>query len=187
MGFKSAEAQLRTIPIYVVATVLCLGAAYLADRTRHRYTYTVVGVAVATTGYVMLLCQSSIPLGARYFALFLIVGGGYMSQPVVLGWLANVVSGHYKRSVASAFQVGVGNVGGFVSSNVFLDREAPYYTTGYSVSLGMMAICAIFCTILYIGVIRENKKRDRGERDYRLQKPDADNLGDDHPEWRFAT
>jgi hypothetical protein len=34
--------------------------------------------------------------------------------------------------------------------------------------------------------MRENKKRDRGERDYRLVGEDADNLGDDHPHFRFT-
>jgi hypothetical protein len=33
----------------------------------------------------------------------------------------------------------------------------------------------------------ENKKRDRGERDHRLNWSDVDNLGDDHPSFRFAT
>jgi len=50
MGFKSADAQVRTIPVYVVSTVLCLAAAYLADRTRHRYGFTIFGVVIATIG-----------------------------------------------------------------------------------------------------------------------------------------
>ncbi|KAH7035474.1 major facilitator superfamily domain-containing protein [Microdochium trichocladiopsis] len=187
MGFKAADAQIRTIPVYVVATVLCLGSAWLADRLRHRFAFTLLGIAVATVGYILLLCQNSLSVGVRYFALFLIVGGGYITQPVVLGWLSNTMSGHYKRSISAAVQVGVGNVGGFVASNVFFDREAPRYVTGYSVSLGMIAICAIACTALYVLLSMENKKRDRGERDHRLQEPDAHNLGDDHPDWRYTT
>ena len=60
------------------------------------------------------------------------------------------------------------------------------YITGYSVSLAFLWVSAACCTILFLGVRRENKKRDRGERDYRLQEPDADNLGDDHPSFRFT-
>ncbi|KXJ93612.1 major facilitator superfamily domain-containing protein [Microdochium bolleyi] len=187
MGFKAAEAQIRTIPVYIVATALCLASAWLADRMRHRFGFTLFGVAVATIGYVLLLCGNSLSVGVRYFALFLIVGGGYITQPVILGWLSNTMSGHYKRSVSSAVQIGLGNVGGFIASNVFFDREAPRYVTGYAVSLGMMALCAVSCTVMYIGLVRENKKRDRRERDYRLQDPDAHNLGDDHPDWRYAT
>ena len=37
---------------------------------------------------------------------------------------------------------------------------------------------ALCCTAFLIGVILENRKRERGERDHRLEGPDADNLGD---------
>ena len=61
-------------------------------------------------GYVLLLFQQQISIGARYFALFLVVSGGYITQPVILGWVSNTVSGHYKRSVSSAVQLSVGDL-----------------------------------------------------------------------------
>ncbi|KAI0515168.1 major facilitator superfamily domain-containing protein [Xylaria bambusicola] len=187
MGYKAAEAQVRTIPIYVVSTVICLVVAYATDRLKHRYTFVMGGLAVAAVGYGLLLGQEGLSVGVKYFALFLIVGGGYAVQPIVIAWLANNVSGHYKRSVSSALQIGFGNVGGIVASNIFLQSEAPRYTTGYGVSLSFLGLCALACTVLFFGIKRENKKRDRGERDYRLEKDDAHNLGDDHPSWRFTS
>jgi hypothetical protein len=68
-----------------------------------------------------------------------------------------------------------------------MGREAPTYRTGYGVSLGMLWICGASCTALYVLVQRENRKRERGERDWRLQEGDADNLGDDHPAFRLTT
>lgn len=50
----------------------------------------------------------------------------------------------------------------------------------------MTWLCAISCTILLFGVRAENRKRDRGERDYRLDEQDVDNMGDDHPRFRFS-
>ncbi|KAI0121318.1 major facilitator superfamily domain-containing protein [Xylariales sp. AK1849] len=187
MGFTAAAAQVRTIPIYIVATIACLTTAYLTDRLKHRYLFTIIGICIASLGYILLLCQQRVAVGVRYFALFLVVSGGYTTQPVTLVWLANNVSGHYKRAVSSACQVGFGNIGGIVASNVFFDTEAPVYWTGYGVSLGMLWISAAACTVLFLGVIRENKKRSRGERDRRLQEGELNNLGDDHPSFRFAT
>jgi hypothetical protein len=135
----------------------------------------------------MLLAQNHLSAGVKYFALFLIVPGGYITQPIVLVWLSNLVSGHYKRSVSSAVQVGFGNLGGIVASNVFLGSEAPKYPTGYGVSLGMLWICGAACTGLFWLAKRENRMRERGDRDRRLQEPDADNLGDDHPAFRLTT
>lgn len=135
----------------------------------------------------MLLAQHNLTAGVKYFALFCIVPGGYIAQPVVLVWMSNLVSGHYKRSVSSAMQVGFGNLGGIVASNVFFGSEAPLYPTGYGVSLGMLWICGAACTALFFLVKYENRKRERGERDSRLNEPDADNLGDDHPLFRLTT
>lgn len=146
------------------------------------------GVLVATVGYAILLAQQRVSAGVRYFALFLVVSGGYITQPVTLAWLSNNVSGHYKRSVASAMQVGFGNCGGIVASNIYLQSELPLYRTGYGTSLALVWVCGLTCTVMFFGVLRENKKRDRGERDWRLQEADdLDNMGDDHPAWRFTT
>ncbi|KAH9886338.1 major facilitator superfamily domain-containing protein [Xylariomycetidae sp. FL2044] len=187
MGYTATRAQVLTIPIYILATILCLAVALLTDRLRHRYAFTLSGILLASVGYILLLCQREISVGVKYLALFLIVGGGYTTQPITLTWLANNVSGHYKRSVAAAVQVGFGNLGGIVASNVFLEAEAPIYSTGYGVSLGLLWICALACTILFLGAMRENRKRDRGQRDQRFMASDVDNLGDDHPHWRFTS
>lgn len=187
LGFQAQQAQARSVPIYVVAAVLCVMTAYLTDRLRHRYAFCMAGVVIASVGYIILLCQQQVSGGIQYFALFLVVSGGYITQPVTLAWLSNNVSGHYKRSIASAMQVGFGNCGGIVASNIFIASEQPLYHTGYGTSLALVWVCGIACTVMFFGVLRENKKRDRGDRDWRLEQSDIGNMGDDHPAWRFTT
>lgn len=51
-----------------------------------------------------------VPVGARYFALYAIVAGGYVTQAITVGWLNNNLSGHYKRAAGPALQVGLGNI-----------------------------------------------------------------------------
>ncbi|KAH8727171.1 major facilitator superfamily domain-containing protein [Phaeosphaeriaceae sp. PMI808] len=187
MGYTSSEAQLRSIPVFIVAAVIAILFAYLSDRFRHRYLFCMFGLVVSSTGYIILLAQHNLSVGVKYFALFLVVPGGFISQPIVLVWISNLMSGHYKRSVSSAVQVGIGNLGGIVASNVFLGNEAPRYPTGYGTSLGLLWVCGAASTALFFYVKRENKIRERGERDWRLEGEDADNLGDDHPAFRLTT
>ncbi|KAG9380441.1 MFS general substrate transporter [Pyrenophora tritici-repentis] len=125
LGYTSTAAQVRSIPIFVVATITALVTAWLTDRLRHRYLFCMFGLVVASIGYIMLLLQENLSAGVKYFALFLIIPGGFITQPVVLAWMSNLVSGHYKRSVASGMQIGFGNLGGIVASNVFFaERDA---------------------------------------------------------------
>ncbi|THV64323.1 MFS general substrate transporter, partial [Aureobasidium pullulans] len=187
LGYTSASAQIRSIPIFIVAAICSIASAYLTDRLRHRFGFCIFGLVVASVGYVILLAQEGLSVAVKYFALFLVVPGGYITQPIVLAWVQNCMSGHYKRSISAAMTVGFGNLGGIVASNVFFTEEAPLYKTGYGVGLGFLWICGVGCVVLFLGVIWENRKRDRGERDWRLQGEDVDNLGDDHPSFRFAT
>ena len=190
MGYTSSRAQVHSIPIFVVATIVALIIALCTDRLQHRYSFCLLGIAVATIGYILLLLPpGTVSPSVRYFALFVIVAGGYITQPVTLTWISNCMGGHYKRSIAAAMQVGFGNCGGIVASTIYKAAEAPRYRTGYGTSLALLWLCAAMCAVLFVGVRRENARRERGERDYRLREgePDRDNLGDDHPRFRFAT
>jgi cyanate permease len=99
LGWKSIHAQVMSIPIYIVATVLALITAVTTDRLKHRFGAIIIGCCVATTGYAILLNMKHVPVGARYFALYLITGGGYIAQPVTIVWLSNNMGGHYKRGM----------------------------------------------------------------------------------------
>lgn len=116
LGWTSIHAQVMSIPIYAVATVCALTTAFLSDKMRHRFGFIVGGCLLATIGYAILLNMERVAVGARYFALFAIVSGGFTAQPITLVWLNNNVSGHYKRSVSSAMMIGWGNTGGIVAS-----------------------------------------------------------------------
>ena len=188
LGWTAVRAQVLSIPIYIVAAVVALFIAVCTDRLRHRYAFTMIGVVVATIGYVILLAQRSVPVGARYFAVYLITTGGYITQPVTLAWLSNNMGGHYKRSVSSAMQIGLGNCGGIVASNIYITNQQPTYPVGFGISLGMLWLCGLSCTIFFAGLWLENRKRDKGGRDYRygLEKDELENLGDDHPRFRYG-
>lgn len=123
---------------------------------------------MATVGYV-LLCQQSIPVVARYFALYAVTGGGFITQPILLGWVSNNMAGHYKISIAAAVQVGFENCGGLVASNIFFEEEAPTYPIGFGVSLAMLWICGAACLWFFVYAVRENRLRDQGKREDRYE------------------
>ena len=188
LGWTAIRAQVLSIPIYLVACIASLFAAFLTDRLRHRYAFIMLGVCVGTIGYAVLITQKDVPVTVRYTALYFIVAGGYITQPVTLVWLANNMGGHYKRSIGAAMQIGLGNCGGIIASNIYITDQAPSYPVGYGVSLGLLWMCAAAATVFVVGLWVENGKRARGERDARLALEEAEvrNLGDDHPRFRFV-
>lgn len=188
LGYTAEASQVRSIPVWLAAGVFAIITAYLTDRLRHRFSFTILGAAVGSVGYVMLLTQQALAPGVQYFATYLVACGGYIVLPVTLGWLNNNVAGHYKRGASTAVQYSGGNFAGIISSTTFLNNQAPRYPLGYGLSVALLVFGGIMCCIFYIGLNIENRKRDRGLRDWRLDLPEneKDNLGDDHPAFRFV-
>ncbi|KAL7904317.1 MFS general substrate transporter [Trichoderma velutinum] len=188
-GWKAEEAQLRTIPVYVTAGGTMILAAYASDKLRHRFGFFIAGFILVATGYAMLLAQERMSREDKFSAVFLVFSGAYMVTPMALVWLQNNLSGHWKRAFGSSIQISIGNLGALIASNVFMASEAPTYVTGYSVSLAMMLLGTISAVVLFLLMSRENKKRNAGERDDRLNLPEdvKGNLGDAHPTFRYTS
>lgn len=91
MGYTAAMSQILSIPIFGCATVFAIATAFAADKLRHRFSFVLLGVLVGSTGYAIMLNLTSVSVGVRYLACFLITTGGYIAQPVTLAWLSNQV------------------------------------------------------------------------------------------------
>ena len=187
LGYTASQAQVHTIPVFMVAIVLSITAAWLSDRLAHRFGFAMLGVALAMIGWAIELAQAN-PVGARYFGMFCITGGVYIMMPVLVVWNMNNLGTGYKRVIGSAFQIGGGNCAALVSSNVFISKEAPKYPTGFGVGFALNMLAGICCIVLFFGLKAENARRDQGRRDGRLALPpdEQDNLGDDHPSFRYT-
>ncbi|KAL8785862.1 MAG: hypothetical protein Q9195_008457 [Heterodermia aff. obscurata] len=188
LGYTSSEAQIQTIPIYAAGFAVALLAAWVSDRLQHRFGFVMLGAAINAIGYAVLLATERVSVKVRYMALYLVECGLWIGSPVEVVWLTNNLGGHYKRAIGTAIQIAMGNMSGFVASNIFIEAQAPRYPVGYGVALAMTGVAGGAAAVLYQGLKRENNKRDRGERDHRLGlgKEELDNIGDDHPQFRFA-
>lgn len=188
LGYTNAAAQAYTIPIYVVAAALAFFAAVLSDRIRNRFVFCFLAVLLCISGYAILLNQHVVSARAQYGALYLFNGGCFMVLPTLWTWLSNNMGGHYKRSWSSAAQIGLGNAGAIVPTMTFVNTEAPAYTRAYRVCLALAVAAGVVMILTEFGLWWENRLRDRGKRDYRLLLPpdEVDNLGDDHPSFRFT-
>ena len=73
-------------------------------------------------------------------------------------------------------------------SNIYLTTQAPTYHLGYGMGLALVWLCVISAVIMLIYLRRENRLRDEGKRDHLLHLPEDErqNLGDDHPAFRFT-
>ncbi|KAF5975630.1 nicotinamide mononucleotide permease [Fusarium bulbicola] len=182
LGWTSIRAQIMSIPIFLFATACALVSAIASDKTKHRSGFILGGCLFTTVGYVILLNMMSVSVAIRYMALFFIVGGGYIAQPIVLVWVSNNMAGHYKLGVASAMQIGFGNIGGIIASNIFVTTQAPTYPLGFGLGLGLVWLCGLSSLVFLFYIRRENKLRDEGKRDHRYNLPEDERSSAHSPE-----
>ncbi|CAG8960502.1 hypothetical protein HYFRA_00008222 [Hymenoscyphus fraxineus] len=178
--------QALVIPIFIAASVGCLAAAFASDKLKHRAGFALLGYLLIISGAVILIYQDQVSSKTRYGALYLLAVGSYISLPMLWTMLVNNVSGSYKIGYAVAMEVGLGNVGGIASALLFQGKQAPKYRSGYKTILGMSCAAVGMIAIYTLALWYENRARDAGKRDARLSDPDVDNLGDDHPQFRYG-
>ncbi|KAK5162447.1 hypothetical protein LTR04_003740 [Oleoguttula sp. CCFEE 6159] len=188
-NFSPRHVQALVIPIFAVSALAALLSALGSDKLRHRYGFAMGGYLISGIGFVVLLAQHHVAVGVRYMALYFVSAGSYVALPLLWTLLANNVAGQYKVSIAAALQIGLGNSGGIIASLIYTKQQAPFYSTGYDVSFALLLFSALLLTLFVLGLRWENEKRNAGGRDYRitdLPAEEVENLGDDHPDFRFV-
>lgn len=83
-----------------------------------------------------------------------------------------------------------GTLGAVVATWVYLPKDAPAFRTGHAINVGSGSSIILLCVLMILYIRWENKKRQDGKRDYRLQKFANDDdasayLGDLHPRFRY--
>jgi len=185
-GQSPRHVQALVIPIFVAAMVGCLTTAYASDKLKHRSSFAIFGYVLIIIGASLLINQNTLSIHVKYGALYFMAVGSYISLPMLWTMLVNNLSGSYKIGFAIALEVGLGNFGGITSALVFQGKQAPLYAEGYKVVLSMSCTAASLVCIYTGALYVENKARDAGKRDHRRSDPDIDNLGDDHPDFRYG-
>ncbi|KDN45134.1 hypothetical protein RSAG8_05049, partial [Rhizoctonia solani AG-8 WAC10335] len=186
MGYSTIESQLRTVPPYVVASVFSIAIAYGSFRSGRRGMWLLFIAPLVIIGLAILLGTSNTQ--ANYAGVFLIAMGAFPQGPILLSWATNNSAPNTVRAVSSALVVAIGTMGPIVTSWIYLPSDSPRYHIANGVQLGAQATFFILVSILILHNMRENRRRARGERDYRLNASEAEvaRLGSLHPNFRLV-
>ena len=125
MGFSNTEANLLTVPVQAVGGCTFIVVAWFSDKYQMRSPFIVMGLSLNligkcyrphrcteayTLGYILL---ATIPaVGGRYFALFVVAMGLYITPGLNVTWIGNNTQGHFKRSTAVGLNQLIGNSAG---------------------------------------------------------------------------
>jgi len=184
--FTVVQAQLRTVPCFLVGAVWAIMNCFMSWYLNSRGIAIMMCMGFQALGYAMAIATTN--PHARYAACFFCIMGGSSSGPLFLTWGVDNAAPDTMRAVATAAIPGIGAIGAIIAVWTYLPNDAPNFHNGNSLNLaaGLTVMVMTFVGMLYLR--HENRKRDRGERDYRLEgKTEAElrDLGYKHPNFRY--
>ena len=190
MGYTAVRAQLYSVPPYACAFVGAIFVAYMSDHMKKRGLWLIIPFCLQITGYSMLVAIPAANVNARYGAVFLAAIGAFPGGPGFLAWGTNNVASHTARAVTSGLIVSIGTLGAVVATWIYLPKDSPSFRTGHAINVGSGSGVVILCTFMILLIRWENRQRDNGKRDYRLDLFSSDeeasaHLGDLHPKFRY--
>ncbi|KPI35872.1 High-affinity nicotinic acid transporter [Cyphellophora attinorum] len=191
LGFTSSNAQLLTIPPYFCGGMAAWISGRLADRFKWRFPFiagplTLLMISLAVLFGLATKVKDNV--GALYFAIILAQVGTYPILPCISAWTGNNLAPSWKRSIGLAWTLAAGNIGSLVGTNIFLDKEAPRYQTGYGTALGFICLgLGVACALEVCLKIGNKRKESMSEDEVRQKYTDAelDKMGDKSPLFRY--
>lgn len=147
LGYSAVNAQYMTVPIYMVALVLCLGAAvssdYFHERKYHIAACSTFGFAASVVATVVL--NSTV----RYVMLCFMAAGIWSALPMVLTWTGNTIQWpREKRAVAFALVNAVGNLSSVYGSRIWPSWDSPRHAVGFGVTAGFLGLAVLLTLCL---------------------------------------
>ncbi|KAI0769506.1 MFS general substrate transporter [Irpex lacteus] len=192
LGYGATHTQLLTVPPYACSFVISIVCSYLCDKYKQRGPMATGTSLLAAVGYALFLGSKN--KHADYAALFLQIIGVYAGAPCLSTWNSNNVQPHYRRATAIAAAFASTNIGGIVSTWIFVDP--PRFHTATSINLAFSLAMVAFCAYIMVYLSHANKlkcqeverlKKEFGENGEWDSRAERRRLGDRHPRFVYTT
>lgn len=182
-GYSAIQTQFHSVAPWAAAFAWSLFIAFISDKTKHRYAYTVLCSCISIAGFAILLTNAN--YAVKYGALFLITSGTYSAMPIIVCWFNMNLGGHHRRAVGSAWQVGFGNIGGIIATYSFIAKDSPKYIPGYSICIAFVVLSMLSCAVYFVGCLTANRNRNKSPTDLSLTQHEKIEKGDLNPDYRY--
>lgn len=159
LGYSTVQTQLHTVPPFAAAFVYALIVAIWSDRVKLRFPFILASDVLIIVGVALMLhYHGKDHFSAEYCGIVFITMGAFGGGAIIVCWVLMNLHGHAQRGIGSAWTIGFGNAGGIVAVFLFLSKDAPNYTMGYWVLIGMVLL-GVLSTFAYGGLIWHEKRQ----------------------------
>ncbi|KAI5245336.1 putative MFS transporter [Aureobasidium subglaciale] len=162
LGYGTIKTNLYTVAPNITGAVMLLILGFSSDLTRWRFPFVALGFFFTFCGFVIYSAiDVTSSLTVAYFATFMMTWGTSAPSVLLDVWYCNNIADENKRAVLTSIAVPMANLMGVVSSNIFLDQEAPKYMTALATTAAFGGTGIVLTLMLGVWMIYDNRRRDR--------------------------
>lgn len=186
-GWSPTVVQAMTTPVYAFGAIVYIICARLSDITQRRGYFIIGSIISSMVGYGMLLSDNG--TATSYAGTFFVAVGIFTGAGISFAWVPTNNPRYGKRAISTGLHLTIGNSSGVCSPFLFGSQFAPKFRTSYTASIGLLAVSLTLNIILHLHFKRQNKLRDEGKQDDRMQglnDVEIEGLGEKSPRFRFA-
>ena len=173
LGYNTVKTNLYTVAPNVSGAVMLLILAFASDLTRLRFPFIALGFLFTFIGFIIYASiDVQTQLHVAYYACFMMTWGTSAPSVILDVWYNNNIADENRRVMLTSVGVPVANMMGVVSSNIFLNQDAPKYLPALATTAAFGACGFVLTLLLGAWMILDNKRRDR-KQGVRLKAKDV--------------
>lgn len=172
-------------PPYLFGFVACIAMTTISDRVGKRGIFISTLCCVGAVGFLLLSLIDK--PGVRYFAVFLVTGGGLPAVALSFTWVTDNQGSASKRGAGLVIFGVFGQCGSVNGAFLFPKSQGPKYVKSMALCCGFLFLAAIVTQILGYTLRKQNQERNRkyGMVDAKDMPADIMDVGDQHPMYRY--
>lgn len=159
-GFLEVGTYLIQAPPYLAAYFVTLAISWSSGRILEHCWHIVGSITICLIGATLMV--STLNVGARYFAVFLLCSGPFVGLNIQIAWETTVVPRpRTKRAALVAIANCVSSVSHWFTPYFFLRSQEPRYETGGGVIIAGCGATILSCLVAKWWCRQKNKALDR--------------------------
>ena len=161
LKYDTVKTNLYTVAPNVSGAVMLLILAFSSDFTRLRFPFVALGFLFTFIGMVIYAAiDVESQLQVAYFATFMMTWGTSAPSVILDVWYNNNIANENRRVMLTSVGVPVANLMGLVSSNIFLNKDAPKYIPALATTAAFGGFGLALTLLLGAWMITDNKRRN---------------------------
>ncbi|GAA6052991.1 hypothetical protein JCM3770_001167 [Rhodotorula araucariae] len=176
MGYTSIDANLMSVPPFVVGAVILWCFLYSSDRFKERSIHTCSSMLLAIVGLAIMISSNNNKL--RYGFLHVCLAGAFTAGPCILAWLAGNTPVTSVRALVIGIN-GYSNLAGVIAGQLFKPKYAPSYAYPCKVTMILMSVGIVIFLSMRGAYMWENKQRRAKIARMSAEEIEAERLNED--------